>query len=195
VQASADAADGPLAGIVDWEHVAIAGHSAGAGTAVAAAGDPDLGAEIDGYLAMSPGTDDEPTLPDVPSVVMVGEIDGIVSPAESKELYAAAPAPKRWYEFANSGHLVFTDICEIGADQGGVLALASTFGIEVPERLQTLATDGCQAEATPPPEVWPAIRHLATANLRAMLGIDDPAVGLDAVDQFGDVEITTEHED
>ena len=187
---------GPLEGTIDYDRVATAGHSAGSDTAIRTAGDPELGVEVDAYIAMSAGesrTNPARTpLPDVPSVFMAGSVDATVAPSDSQRRYERAPTPKRYYEYAKSGHLVFTDICQIGKEQGGVLALASTFGIEVPERLQRLAGDGCQATALPTPKVWPAIRHFTVANLRAVWGIDDPPVGLAAVDAFDGVEITTE---
>jgi fermentation-respiration switch protein FrsA (DUF1100 family) len=189
------AAGGPLDGDVDYDLVAIAGHSAGSGTAITSAADAQLGVDVDGYIALSAGeragATSQTPLPDMPSVFMAGTDDVTVEASSSQQLYGRAPDPKRYYEYADSGHLVFTDICEIGKEQGGVLALASSFGIEVPQQLQHLANDGCQEPARPTPEVWPAIRHFTVANLRAIWGIDDPPVGLDAVDEFGDVEITT----
>jgi predicted dienelactone hydrolase len=189
----------PLENTVDYERVATAGHSAGSGTAIRSAGDPELGVDVDTYVAMSAGdsarTSARTPLPDLPAVFMAGSVDATIAASETQRLYERAPTPKRFYEYAESGHLVFTDICEIGKDEGGVLALASSFGIEVPERLQRLASDGCQATAIPPPEVWPAIAHFTVANLRAIWGVDDPPIGLDAVDAFGRVEITTESSD
>ena len=53
VEAEDDRADSPLAGIVDAEHVAVTGHSAGAGAAYRMAGSDD---RIDAFIAYSVGT-------------------------------------------------------------------------------------------------------------------------------------------
>jgi fermentation-respiration switch protein FrsA (DUF1100 family) len=187
------ATGGPLAGALDFDTTAIIGHSAGSGTAIQEAGDAQLGMPIDAYIAMSAGDFRGTTtqLPAVPAVFMAGSVDASVPAAETRMLYDRATGKKRFYEFAKSGHLVFTDICQIGKAQGGVLALAKTFGISVTPQLQKLATDGCQASATPTPEVWPAIDHFTVANLRALWGVDEQPVGLDATDRFGAVKITT----
>lgn len=185
--------DGPLAGRVDVERIAAIGHSAGGGTILGLAADPDVGPRIDTYVSLASGALSGQALPDIPSLFMSGTDDDIVEPSRTLDAYAAAPSPKRYYSFAGAGHLAFSDICEIGADKGGVIALAEAFGIKVPENLKKLASDGCFPDETPPPEVWPAINHFITAHLRDVWGIDASPVGLEDVGQFEGLSIEEQH--
>ncbi|HEX5615697.1 MAG TPA: hypothetical protein VFZ83_11145 [Acidimicrobiia bacterium] len=190
----AEAADPqwPLAGVLDLDALAIAGHSAGGGTALQVASDPDLGPRLAMYVSHASGAFEDGALPDVPSVFMFGTDDDIVEPERTRDAYDRAPAPKRLYSIAGAGHLAFADICEIGADDGGVLGLADALGIEVPANLRVLATDGCTPEEVPAPDTWPAINHFTTANLRVAFGIDDPDdAQLADVTPFADLEIET----
>ncbi len=186
-------AGGPLEGRVDVEHTAAIGHSAGGGTILDLAADPEVGPRIDTYVSLASGTLGDQSLPDVPSLFMSGTDDDIVEPERTADAYSRAPVPKRYYSFIGAGHLAFTDICEIGADQGGVLALAEAFGIEVPESLERLASDGCYPDETPPRTVWPAINHFTTAHLRSVWGIDGEPAGLDAIDEFDGLTIEEQH--
>jgi len=178
-----------LDGLVDLTRIGLIGHSAGGGTILQVADDPQLGPQVDTYVSLASGQLGDAPLPDKPSLFMDGTDDHIVAPSVTRAAYAKAPAPKRLYEFAGAGHLAFADICEIGNGKGGVLGLAETFHITVPPSLQQLATDGCKAGQTPPPEVWPAVDDLVTAHLRAVWGIDRRPVGLDTLDAYGDLEI------
>jgi predicted dienelactone hydrolase len=164
----------PLEATVDYDRVATAGHSAGSGTAIRSAGDPQLGVDVDAYVAMSagdaPGTSARAPLPDMPAVFMAGSVDASIAASETQRLYDRAPTPKRFYEYAKSGHLVFTDICQIGKEQGGVLALAKSFGIEVPERLQRLASDGVRRPQHRRPKCGPQL-HISPLPICARSGV------------------------
>ena len=195
VDAETSRAGGPLEGIADGDRVAAIGHSAGGRTILGLAADPEVGPRIDTYVSLASGAWDSGELPDVPSLFMSGTGDDIVDPAVTIEAYTSAPAPKRLYQFEGAGHLAFSDICAIGADQGGVLALADTFGIEIPADLRRLASDGCYPDETPPADVWPAVCHFTTAHLRAVWGIDPTPVGLDDVDAFDGLSIEVKHAD
>jgi len=185
--------DGPLTGRVDVERIAAIGHSAGGWTVLGLASDPDVGPRVDTYVSLASGALSGQTLPDIPSLFMSGTDDDIVEPSRTLDAYTEAPTPKRYYSFAGAGHLAFSDICEIGADKGGVLALAEAFGIEVPDALRAPASDGCSPDETPPPKVWPAIDHFVTAHLRAVWGIDAEPVGLEDVSEFDGLTIEERH--
>ncbi|MCZ7536604.1 MAG: hypothetical protein M5T61_12335 [Acidimicrobiia bacterium] len=184
---------GPLTGRVDGEHIAAIGHSAGGATILALASDPEIGSRVDTYVSLASGAMTEGELPAIPSLFMLGTDDDVVVPATTVDAYERAPDPKRFYSFEGAGHLAFSDICMIGEDQGGVLALADAFGIEVPESLERLASDGCSPDETPPPDVWPAINHFTTAHLRAVWGIDNPPIGLADTGAFDDLSIEEQH--
>ncbi len=184
-----------LAGTMDPSMQATAGHSAGTFAAVqAATQDPD----IDTFIAMSGGgrIDDSAALPDVPGMVITGRNDQVAEFAGVESLFAAMATPKRFVVFDEGGHNSVDDICLIGADKGGLLEIAAKVGIEVPEDLGRLFLDGCDESYPPATDIWPATRHMVTAHLRDVWGIDEEPVGLgpDVVDAFAPVAITYETE-
>ena len=193
VEAANAETGGPLEGRVDSRLIAAIGHSAGGRTILGLAADADAGSRVDTYVSLASGAWDQTALPEVPSLFMAGTGDDIVEPGVTTDAYERAPTPKRYYTFEGAGHLAFSDICSIGADDGGVLALADAFGIEIPEDLRSLASDGCFPDETPPPDVWPAVNHFTTAHLRAVWGLDPEPVGLDDLDAFDGVVIQEQH--
>ena len=130
----------------------------------------------------------EQGFPDVPSMWITGDIDGIADVAGVENAFAAATPPTRLVVLENAGHLAPSDICEIGAEGGGVVQIALDAGLPVPERLQVLGTDGCQPEALDAEAGWAVIQHFVTAQMRHAFGIDDEPVGLSAevVEEFPD---------
>ncbi len=196
VIADADEEGSPLADLLDPDSVAVAGHSAGASAAYLAASADD---RIDAFIAYSLGTGrggdaeaaDRP-VPSVPGMVMVGEADETIPAATTVEAYEAMSAPKYLVEIADAGHLVFSDICLIGRDQGGLVGLVEAAGIPIPENLIRLAGDGCGEDALDPVDAFDAINHLSVAFLRTYLGVDDEPVGLDpaVTEAFDIAEVT-----
>jgi hypothetical protein len=87
-------------------------------------------------------------------------------------------SPKRLILVRGAGHLVFADICEVGAGQGGLLAIAAALHVPVPASLMPLATDGCKAPDVAPPTEWPLVRQAVTAQLRHVFGFDRSSAGL-----------------
>lgn len=177
----------PLVGLVDLDHVAVTGHSAGAGAAFDLAGSDD---RIDSFIAYSVGRADRPA-PDVPGMVMLGTTDGVIPADATRELFDAMTPPKYLVEIEGAGHLVFSDICLIGADGGGVIAIAESIELPIPEDLKRLGTDGCGPESTPPGDAFPAINDLSVAFLRqTLLGEDEPATLDPAVTESFDAGVT-----
>lgn len=196
LESEAAVADGPLQGALDLERLAIAGHSAGGGTALGVAADPELGPRLAMYVGYASGAFADDELPEVPSVFMLGTDDDIAEPKRTRDAFARAAAPTRLYSFGGAGHLAFADICEIGAGDGGVLGIADALGIEVPENLRVLATDGCTPDEVPATDTWPAVNHFTTANLRVAFGIDEPDAGqLTDITPFADLDLETEVRD
>jgi dienelactone hydrolase len=193
--ALADDAVGPL---IDEEQVAVAGHSAGASAAYLAASADD---RVDALVAYSLGdgsrgpTDEAPPerpVPEVPSLTMAGTGDGIIPAETTRAVFDAMVAPKHLLEIEGAGHLAFSDICLIGREQGGLTGLVDQAGLDLPDDLLRLASDGCEEDALDPELAFGLIDHITVAFLRSALGIDPEPVGLDqtAVDQFPDVEAT-----
>ena len=51
--------------------------------------------------------------------------------------------PKYLVTFGGAGHNVFSDICEIGRSEGGIVKLVHQIGLDIPASLLKLASDGC----------------------------------------------------
>lgn len=191
----------PLAGLLDEEQVAVVGHSAGAGASYVTAGSED---RIDTFIAYSIGSGrsadgeeaPERPVPQMPGMVMIGMDDETIPASASQEVFAGMAEPKVQVEIADAGHLVFSDICLIGREQGGLTGLVEAAGLPIPENLLRLANDGCQEDALDPADAFDAINHLSVAFLRSTFGIDDEPVGLDqeTADRFETAEITVTSE-
>lgn len=199
LMASLDAAlaDPTVGDLLDPEQVAVAGHSAGASAAYLAASQDD---RVDALLAYSLGDGSrgpgEPApelpVPEVPSLVMLGTDDGIIPADTTRAVYDQMATPKHLLELEGAGHLAFTDICLIGAEQGGLTGLVEQAGLELPDDLLRLGTDGCQEGALDPQAGFGPIDHFSVAFLRQAFGIDPEPVGLDqaTASEFADVEVT-----
>ncbi len=173
-------------GHVDLKKVAAVGHSAGAAAVEAlAAVDP----RVDTFVSMagaSVGAFGEgkggafSKLPKVPGMIMAASDDGVVDSSGLVKAYGKLKKPKRFVT-VGGGHHAFSDICEIGAGQGGLVAVAELIGIPVSDQLKALASDGCFPPALPPTEAWPAIRQAVVAQLRHVFGFDTSTAGLDGL--------------
>lgn len=172
--------DSPLHGLLDVERVAVAGHSAGA---TAAYREASIEPRIKAFISYSvgPGGGDQAPLPvpSVPGMVMAGTDDGIIPIEASQQTYDAMAAPKYFVAIKDAGHLVFSDICLIGRDLGGLTALIKEVGLDLPEQFSRLASDGCEKTQLDPAKAFAAIDHLSVAFLRSVLGVDPEPVGLD----------------
>ncbi|MGI8754389.1 MAG: alpha/beta hydrolase family protein [Acidimicrobiales bacterium] len=195
--ADAKIANSPLRGLLDTEKVAVVGHSAGASAAYEeASADPRIKAFIAYSIGLDGGPDGAktkpPPIPKVPGMVLFGTADGIIEPSASRKVYAAMAAPKYQVAIANAGHLVFSDICLIGKDKGGLVALVKQAGLDLPANLLRLADDGCGPDALDPAKAFPAIDHLSVAFLRHELGLDPKPIGLDpsVTKSFTDAKVT-----
>ena len=178
--ADAKGADSPLHDLLDPSKVAVVGHSAGAGAAYAeASADPRIKAFISYSVSLGGPNTKPPPVPKVPGMVMMGTNDGVIPPKDSMRVYAGMRPPKYEVVIDGAGHLVFSDICLIGKDKGGLVALVKQAGLDLPADLLRLASDGCDAKSLDPTKAFPAIDHLSVAFLRHELGIDKEPVGLD----------------
>ena len=168
-------------GHVDLTRVGALGHSAGGRAAEQLAA---VDQRVDTFVGMAGASvgaldqDPDAVVPDKPGLLITGSADAIVGLDKMQAAYDTMHAPKRFVLLDDVGHLAFSDLCEIGADQGGILSLAALLGVPVPDNLVPLATDGCFAPDLPPTEAWPAIEQVVTAQLRRVLGVDDTDAGL-----------------
>ena len=178
------APSGRFSGHLDLSRIAAIGHSLGGAVSEAlAVADPRVttfigmaGATVGSFGQSSSGPASE--VPRKPGMLMVGTADQVASPSGIVGAFAAMYTPKRLVTLHNFGHLVFADICEIGAGQGGLLAIANEVHITIPPSLKKLASDGCASPDTPVTDGWPAIRQAVTAQLRHAFGFDPSLAGL-----------------
>ncbi len=178
---TASGKSGVLHGLVDPKRVAAIGHSAGAGAAYTfASQNPQL---VKSFITYSVGFGGQagpaPAAPKQPGMVMLGTTDGIIEPAASRDVYHSMNPPKYLVEIADAGHLVFSDICLIGRDSGGITGIARALKLPIPEELLKLGSDGCTPDHPLPEKSFPAINQLSVAFLRSTLGIDKQPVGID----------------
>ena len=85
---------------------------------------------------------------------------------------------RRDVSIEGAGHLAFTDLCVIGEEDGGAIAIAQKYGLDVPDLIVQLAQDGCRDTDLDVELAWPIINHYVTAQLRFALGLDGAAIGL-----------------
>jgi dienelactone hydrolase len=175
---------GMFGGHIDTGRVAAIGHSLGGAVSEGlAAADPRVttfigmaGATVGSFGQSTSGPASE--VPNKPGMLMVGTADQVASPASIAKAFTSMTTPKRLVTLHNFGHLVFADICEIGAGQGGLLAIANEVHITIPPSLKKLASDGCAAPDTPVTQGWPVVRQAVTAQLRHVFGFDASLAGL-----------------
>lgn len=164
-----------LAGVMDLDRIAMTGHSAGGGTTFNVAPDP----RIDTFISYAAGAFSDIESPlTIPGLLLAGEIDGIVQTTSIRPTYDQLGGTRRYISIANAGHLIFSDLCVIGREQGGILALAAEFGIEVNPLLLDLGSDGCREGDMRAEQGWPVVHQITVAWLKSYLDADASGVGL-----------------
>ncbi|MBC2961145.1 alpha/beta hydrolase family protein [Nocardioides deserti] len=168
---------------VDMTRVGAVGHSAG-GRAVENLAVAD--ARVDTWVGMAgaaTGALDEGAteVPAQPGVLLVGGADEIVPQERMEQAYVAMSAPKRIVVLGGAGHLAFSDLCEVGDGDAGLLSVAELLGVPIPANLVRLASDGCIDPELASVDAWPAVRHVVVAQLRSVLGPDQTAPALDGL--------------
>jgi len=157
-----------LAGHVDMARVGMSGHSAG-GSAIAGFGGRP-GVLVLAPMAAggaSPGAALKSTL------VLGGMVDKIVAYGSQQSGYASAAPRKRLVGLSAAGHLAFSDLCVLGADQGGILQIALDYGVNVPGLLIPLAKDGCGPENLSPEEGFAITQAASSAAFEEALHCDE----------------------
>jgi predicted esterase len=176
-----------LSNHADANHVVVIGHSAGGSAAerLASWGTTQSSNWIKGWIGMagmsnlSWSTPVAPfnAMPTEPGLVLAGDNDNVVPASTLQTAYAALTGPKYFGELRNAGHDVYSDICVIGAGDGGILAIAAALKVPVPTELATLASDGCHPPNQPVTQSWPVINQMTVAATRYFLGIDTSTIG------------------
>jgi hypothetical protein len=145
------------------DRLAIVGHSLGALLANSVEDQAAVAVRI--ALAGSPPNDGHADV-----LTMVGDHDRIAGGSASDP--AIATGRGRRIVVHRAGHLAFTDLCGVGADRGGSVAIARAHGVDVPELVVQLANDGCGLDDAPFAVTAPAIRAATTAVLEQTLRCD-----------------------
>ncbi|CAN5460803.1 hypothetical protein BH11MYX1_BH11MYX1_44800 [soil metagenome] len=163
------------------DRLAIVGHSLGAMLANSVEDQPAVAVRI--ALAGSPPNDGH-----ADALTMVGDHDHIAGGSATDPAMVAAHG--RRVVVHRAGHLAFSDLCGVGADRGGAVAIARAHGVEVPELVAQLANDGCGSNDALFATTAPAIRATTTAVLEQTLRCDSGAASeLHALATHYDVEV------
>ncbi len=185
--------DGPFAGTIDGDHIAAMGHSAGAGTMFALAGDDE---RVGAVVGWAPAGSPENVPADTPTLIVAGQRDIAVPPERARSVYAALPAPKRVALVAKMGHNGFSDACLPIRNGTDLIGIAKSLNLPIPDSTLELGRNGCAAGDLDTQQGWDITQHFTVAHLRAAFGIDSPPVGLgDGIaTAFDGVTIDYQHE-
>ena len=177
-----------LAGHVDGDRLAVAGHSAGAGTAASASSLRGVRAVIS--LAGNQPAVDAPALEQV--LFMSGERDALVPPAQVRTAWEGSATPRYLVSVANAGHLAFSDLCATtNADGQNLLQVSQEYGICGVDMAGMLFD--CAADQLAPATGWAIIDHASTAVLERALQCRADAAPLAAIEEaYPDVAVYAE---
>lgn len=127
--AAVAAADGELAflaGRVDTDRIAVAGHSAGAGAIAGLTNRPGVRVAI----PMSGGSTVQSSPALQSTLFVTGMADAVARYDSVKSGYNASPAPRRLVGIGHAGHLVVSDLCDLSNDAGqNILEIAQEYGV------------------------------------------------------------------
>ena len=168
---------------MDAARVGVAGHSLGSILGATITDHPEIGVRISMAGMAQPEAG-------VSTLLLAGDHDQIASADAARAGIAEAPGPARLVVVRGAGHLAFSDLCTLGADRGGALAIAAAHGIVVPAMIATLAQDGCRPTDAPVASTAPAIRAATAGVLEERLRCDPgAATALTALPATFDVEV------
>jgi predicted dienelactone hydrolase len=149
-----------LSGHIDMARLGMSGHSAGGG------GVSGYGAQAQVIIPLaSGGVTAGAALKGV--LVMGGQADMIARYTGQQSGFNTSPSPKRLVGVKNAGHLNFSDICAVGKDKGGLLAIAQKYMVKN-ANLAGFLFD-CSDTQLPPADGWPVINRATSAALESVL--------------------------
>jgi len=158
-----------LAGHIDMKRIAVTGHSAGGGAAVAAANKP--GVEVVIPMAGIGSTAASSTLRS--SLYMGGSLDSIASFGQVKTAYQGSAKPHRLVGVKDAGHLNFSDLCDTKNAAGqDLLTIAKADGI-CGASLAGFLFD-CDPSHVAGPIGWSVIDYASSAVLEQTLQCQAP---------------------
>lgn len=163
-----------LAGHVDATRLAVTGHSAGGGAAVAAAGKPHVQVVIPmaGTGSSRPGGDLKSSL------YFGGTLDSIASFGQIRTAYQGSARPHRLIGIKDAGHLNFSDLCDTKNAAGeDLLTIAKAKGV-CGANLAGFLFD-CDPSHVAGPTGWTIVNYASSAVLEEVLQCQ-PAADLKA---------------
>jgi hypothetical protein len=149
-----------LASFIDMTHLGMSGHSAGGGAITGYGGQAMVLIPL-ASGGVTAGAALKSTL------VMGGQADSVANYTGQQNGFNSSPAPKRLVGIANAGHLNFSDICAVGKDKGGLLAIAQKYMVKN-ANLAGFLFD-CKDTQLLPEQGWPIINRATTAALESVL--------------------------
>lgn len=155
---------GFFGGHIDTGRIAAIGHSAGGLPTSTLLTDDRVDTAVM-YAAFGLPSDSKPVLSIFASDDQIAQNDLIQSS------FASSGPGSSTAVLEGAGHLAFTDICRVGQDHGGIVAIADAQGLPVPGPLRTLASDGCQPGALPIEQGWAQIVDLTLRHLSTVWGM------------------------
>jgi hypothetical protein len=105
---------------------------------------------------------------------MGGMVDSVANYSGQQSGFTSSPTPKRLVGVANAGHLNFSDICAVGKDKGGLLAIAQKYMVKN-ANLASFLFD-CKDTQLPPEQGWPLINRATTAAFESVLMCSSTAI-------------------
>jgi predicted small lipoprotein YifL len=154
-----------LEGHIDLQRLGAAGHSAGGG-AISALTDR---AQVLIPMA-SRGTSESETLQS--TLILGGVADGVADYSGQVNGYESSPTTKRLIGLENAGHLAFSDLCNLGADKGGLVEIATQYGV-TGASFASFLWDGCDEGQLPFETARDITNYATTIVLKETLHCDD----------------------
>ncbi len=177
---------------IDPVRIAAAGHSTGGRTMFRLLGD----SHIRTIIGWAPDGPAAPVTSSTPTLIIGGDGDAAITPAEVTATYGELRPSKRVVSIANMGHNAFTDTCPSIRNGTDLIGIAKSMKVPIPDDVLELGRNGCAPSNLDPALGWKVIQHFTVAQLRATFAMDPEPVGLgDAVTTaFDGVTMTMRHD-
>ena len=91
--------------------------------------------------------------------------------------FESSPSKKRLIGLENAGHLAFSDLCNLGADKGGLAEIATQYGV-TGASFASFLWDGCDEGQLPFEAARDIVNYSTTVVLKETLHCDASRVNL-----------------
>ena len=118
----------------------------------------------------SRGTSESETLQS--TLILGGVADGVADYSGQVNGYESSPTTKRLIGLENAGHLAFSDLCNLGADKGGLVEIATQYGV-TGASFASFLWDGCDEGQLPFETARDITNYATTIVLKETLHCDD----------------------